>query len=227
MRTHTIAVEQRQSQAVAHTARHWRARTPTCPTPRWNGERAARSINLKETDVRGVFSAKGPDTSVGGVQWYTAPMTTTWKTAQGVLKSSTESKVDDGQVEQEDIAPEEEAAAPRGDAQTSGAPRRARGGKKFGKGAALRPSRGHDAAHHDVLLPSPVLLRLPPLARVKDWTPEQDVGADLQARWVRCRWMPPPVTTSNHIQMYHRGTRRINFSKNQTHKRLGRSPRGT
>ena len=44
-----------------------RARTPTCPIPQWNGERAARSINLKETGVRGVFSAKGPDSSVGGV----------------------------------------------------------------------------------------------------------------------------------------------------------------
>ena len=34
------------------------------------------------------------------------------------------------------------------------------------KGAAFRPSRGHDAAHHDVLLPSPVLLGLPePLVR--------------------------------------------------------------
>ena len=41
----------RQPQAVAHTAKHWRlARTPTCPIPQWNGKRAARSINLKQTD---------------------------------------------------------------------------------------------------------------------------------------------------------------------------------
>ena len=88
-----------------------------------------------------------------------------------VLLSSAESKVDDGQVEQEDIAPEEEdqegCNRPRGDAQTSGAHRTSQRLKEVhGKGAALRPSRGHDAAHHDVLLPSPVILRLPePLVR--------------------------------------------------------------
>ena len=80
----------------------------------WNGERAARSINLKETGVRGVFSAKWPDSSVGGVPVVYCPNDDHMEEEvqlKAVLKSSAESKVDDGQVEQEDIAPEEEAAA--------------------------------------------------------------------------------------------------------------------
>ena len=31
-------------------------------------------------------------------------------------------------------------------------------------------------------------------------------------------WLPPQATTSNHIQMYHRGTRRIKFLRNLAHK---------
>ena len=45
------AAPHRQPQAVAHTARHQRTRGPRrAAMPQWNGERAARSINLKETD---------------------------------------------------------------------------------------------------------------------------------------------------------------------------------
>ena len=57
----------RQPQAVAHTARHWRARTPTCPIPHWNGERAARSINLNETD-EAVSMRFGPAYTAAGEQ---------------------------------------------------------------------------------------------------------------------------------------------------------------
>ena len=32
--------------------------------------------------------------------------------------------------------------------------------------------------------------------------------------------LPPQATTSDHIQMFHRGTRRINFSKKQTQKKF-------
>ena len=111
-----------------------RARTPTCAFL-WNGERAGRSINLKETGVRGVFLAKGPDSSVGGVPVVCCPDDDHMEEEvqlKAVPKSSAESKVDDGQVEQEDIAPEEEAAAdPEEMLRKAGRIGRARGRKKF------------------------------------------------------------------------------------------------
>ena len=97
--------------------------------------RAARSINLKETGVRGVFSTKGPDSSVGGVPVVFCPDDDRMEEEvqlKAVLKSSAESKVDDGEVEQEDIAPKEGAAAdPEEMLRPAGRIGRARGRKKF------------------------------------------------------------------------------------------------
>ena len=154
--------------------------------------------------------------------------------SKAVLKSSAESEVDDGQVEQEDIAPEEEDAADQEEMlRPPGRIGRARGRKKF-------------------------LERVPPVVTMrlimtcfclrKYFSGCQNLSFWIDASGLLnrmlgliCRpdgfagWMPPQVTTSNHIQMYHRRTRRMNFSQKQTHKqfkktenkRLGRSPRGT
>ena len=162
---------------------------------------------------------------------------------KAVLKSSAESKVDDGQVEQEDIAPEEEAAAADPEEMLRPMARngRARGRKKF----LERVQRSVAPVVTMRLIMTYFCLRqyfsdCQNLSfcdgRVKDWAPEQDAGADLQARWVR--WLDAPeggdlesysdVPSENQThKLFQKKNRRMNNSKKPENKRLGRSPRGT
>ena len=136
-----------------------------------------------------------------------------------VLESSAESKVDDGQVEQEDIAPEEEdqedAAHPEDMLRPAWRIGRARGRKKF----LERVQRS---------VPPVVTMRLIMtcfcLRQYFSGCQNLSFGIDVSRIGLLNRmlglicvpdgfdgWLHPQATTSNHIQIYHRGTRRINF----------------
>ena len=136
-----------------------------------------------------------------------------------VLKSSAASKVDDGQVEQEDIAPEEEDQENAADLEEmlrpAGRIGRARGGKLF-----------LEMVQRSV--PPVVTMRLimTYFCLRQYFSSCQNLSFGIDASRIGllnrmlgliCRpdgfagWMPPQATTSNQIQIYHRGTRRINF----------------
>ena len=133
-----------------------------------------------------------------------------------VLKSSAESKVDDGQVEQEDIAPEEEdqedAADPEEMLRPAGRIGRARGRKKF----LERVQRSVPPVVTKRLIMTYFCLRQF-FSGLSIEIDASRIGLLNRMLGLICRpdgfagWMPPQVTTSNHIQIYHRGTRRIIF----------------
>ena len=138
-----------------------------------------------------------------------------------VLKSSAESKVDDGQVEQEDIALEEEdqedAADPEEMLRPAGRIGRARGRKKFME----RVQRSVPPVVTMRLIMTYFCLRqyFSGCQNLSFGIDASRIGLLNRMLGLICRpdgfagWLPPQATTSNHIQMYHRGTRRINFFK--------------
>ena len=135
-----------------------------------------------------------------------------------VLKSSAESKVDDGQVEQEDIAPEEEDVAdPEEMLRPAGRIGRARGRKKF----LERVQRSvHPVVTMRLIMTYFCLRQYFSGCQILSFGIDASrIGLLNRMLGLICRpdgfagWLHPQATTSNHIQMYHRGTRRLNFSK--------------
>ena len=126
---------------------------------------------------------------------------------RAVLKSSAESKVDDGQVEQEDIAPEEEDAAdPAEMLRQAGRIGRARGGMKF----LERVQRSVPQVVTMWLTMTYFCLRqyFSGCQNLSFGIDASRIGLLNRMLGLICRpagfagWMLPQATTSNHIQVY-------------------------
>ena len=131
---------------------------------------------------------------------------------KAVLKSSAGSKVDDGQVEQEDIAPEEEDQDDASDPEEMLRPAerigRERGRKKF----LERVQRSVPPVVTMRLIMTYFCLRqyFSGCQNLSFGIDASRIGLLNRMLGLICRpdgfagWLPPQATTSNHIQMYHR-----------------------